>query len=129
MPENTFSLVDEARSYLFIIGGIGITPILSMIRLFDELLPVAAAVARTQPLVVQPAMVRVSMPRASRRGIKSVPKKHEAYFLTGKESLVPNCRRSSICTPWLPVTSVTAPLLYQRPDAPVFLPRLAIRHR
>lgn len=39
MPENTFTLVDEARSYLFIIGGIGITPILSMIRSFDELLP------------------------------------------------------------------------------------------
>jgi phthalate 4,5-dioxygenase reductase subunit len=39
VPENTFTLVDEARSYLFICGDIGITPILSMIRSFDELLP------------------------------------------------------------------------------------------
>lgn len=39
VPENTYSLVNEARSYLFIIGGIGITPILSIIRSFYELLP------------------------------------------------------------------------------------------
>ncbi|WP_018906997.1 PDR/VanB family oxidoreductase [Variovorax paradoxus] len=38
-PENAFPMVDNARSYLFIAGGIGITPILSMIRSFGELPP------------------------------------------------------------------------------------------
>jgi len=37
VPENAFPLVDKARAYLFIAGGIGITPILSMIRSFGEL--------------------------------------------------------------------------------------------
>lgn len=36
-PDNAFALVDKARAYLFIAGGIGITPILSMIRSFGEL--------------------------------------------------------------------------------------------
>lgn len=40
IPENAFPLVPDARSYLFIAGGIGITPILSMIRSFGELTPV-----------------------------------------------------------------------------------------
>ena len=39
VPDNAFPLVDKARSYVFIAGGIGITPILSMIRSFGELPP------------------------------------------------------------------------------------------
>jgi phthalate 4,5-dioxygenase reductase subunit len=39
VPENAFPLVDQAKAYLFIAGGIGITPILSMIRSFGELPP------------------------------------------------------------------------------------------
>jgi phthalate 4,5-dioxygenase reductase component len=39
VPDNAFPLVEKARSYLFIAGGIGITPILSMIRSFGELPP------------------------------------------------------------------------------------------
>lgn len=32
VPENAFPMVENARAYLFVAGGIGITPILSMIR-------------------------------------------------------------------------------------------------
>lgn len=39
VPENAFPLVDSAGGYIFIAGGIGITPILSMIRSFGELPP------------------------------------------------------------------------------------------
>ena len=39
LPDNAFPLVENAKSYLFIAGGIGITPILSMIRSFGELPP------------------------------------------------------------------------------------------
>jgi phthalate 4,5-dioxygenase reductase subunit len=39
MPDNAFPLVTGAARYLFIAGGIGITPILSMIRSLDELSP------------------------------------------------------------------------------------------
>lgn len=39
LPDNAFALVDKAKAYLFIAGGIGITPILSMIRSFGELPP------------------------------------------------------------------------------------------
>ncbi|HEY6133675.1 MAG TPA: PDR/VanB family oxidoreductase [Rubrivivax sp.] len=39
LPDNAFPLVDKAKGYLFIAGGIGITPILSMIRSFGELPP------------------------------------------------------------------------------------------
>ena len=39
VPDNAFPLVDPAKGYLFIAGGIGITPILSMIRSFGELPP------------------------------------------------------------------------------------------
>jgi phthalate 4,5-dioxygenase reductase subunit len=39
VPDNAFPLVDKAKAYLFIAGGIGITPILSMIRSFGELPP------------------------------------------------------------------------------------------
>jgi phthalate 4,5-dioxygenase reductase subunit len=39
LPDNAFPLVPNARAYLFIAGGIGITPILSMIRSFGELPP------------------------------------------------------------------------------------------
>lgn len=39
VPDNAFPLVDRAKGYLFIAGGIGITPILSMIRSFGELPP------------------------------------------------------------------------------------------
>lgn len=39
LPENAFPMVEGARSYVFIAGGIGITPILSMIRSFGELPP------------------------------------------------------------------------------------------
>lgn len=35
-PDNAFPLVANARAYLFIAGGIGITPIMSMIRSFGE---------------------------------------------------------------------------------------------
>ena len=38
-PHNAFPLVDTAAGYIFIAGGIGITPILSMIRSFGELPP------------------------------------------------------------------------------------------
>jgi phthalate 4,5-dioxygenase reductase component len=40
LPENAFPLVPTASSYLFIAGGIGITPILSMIRSFAQARPV-----------------------------------------------------------------------------------------
>jgi phthalate 4,5-dioxygenase reductase subunit len=36
VPENAFPLEENARAYLFIAGGIGITPILSMIRSLGE---------------------------------------------------------------------------------------------
>jgi len=36
VPENAFPLVDDAKAYLFIAGGIGITPMLSMIRSFGD---------------------------------------------------------------------------------------------
>ncbi|MDB5898365.1 MAG: oxidoreductase [Ramlibacter sp.] len=39
LPDNAFPLVDKAKAYLFIAGGIGITPIVSMIRSFGELPP------------------------------------------------------------------------------------------
>lgn len=39
LPDNAFPLIENAKSYLFIAGGIGITPILSMIRSFGELSP------------------------------------------------------------------------------------------
>lgn len=39
LPSNAFPLVENAKGYLFIAGGIGITPILSMIRSFGELAP------------------------------------------------------------------------------------------
>lgn len=39
VPENAFPLVENASGYIFIAGGIGITPILSMIRSFGELPP------------------------------------------------------------------------------------------
>lgn len=39
LPENAFPLAEGAKSYTFIAGGIGITPILSMIRSFGELSP------------------------------------------------------------------------------------------
>lgn len=38
-PDNAFPMEDNAKAYLFIAGGIGITPILSMIRSFGELPP------------------------------------------------------------------------------------------
>jgi phthalate 4,5-dioxygenase reductase subunit len=38
-PSNVFALAEKAPSYIFIAGGIGITPILSMIRSFGELPP------------------------------------------------------------------------------------------
>ena len=37
LPDNAFPLVEDAKGYSFIAGGIGITPILSMIRNFGEL--------------------------------------------------------------------------------------------
>lgn len=39
LPDNAFPLVDDAKGFIFIAGGIGITPILSMIRSFGELPP------------------------------------------------------------------------------------------
>lgn len=39
VPDNAFPLIDNAKAYLFIAGGIGITPMLSMIRSFGELAP------------------------------------------------------------------------------------------
>ncbi len=39
LPDNAFPLVEDAKRYSFIAGGIGITPILSMIRSFGELPP------------------------------------------------------------------------------------------
>jgi phthalate 4,5-dioxygenase reductase subunit len=37
LPDNAFPLVDNAKGFIFIAGGIGITPILSMIRGLGEL--------------------------------------------------------------------------------------------
>lgn len=37
LPDNAFALAETARSYIFIAGGIGITPIMSMIRSLGEL--------------------------------------------------------------------------------------------
>lgn len=37
LPDNAFSLVNTTAGYIFIAGGIGITPILSMIRSFGEI--------------------------------------------------------------------------------------------
>ncbi len=39
LPDNAFPLVEDAKRHIFIAGGIGITPILSMIRSFGELPP------------------------------------------------------------------------------------------
>lgn len=39
LPDNAFPLVNSTAGYVFIAGGIGITPILSMIRSFGELPP------------------------------------------------------------------------------------------
>lgn len=39
LPDNAFPLVEDAKRYIFIAGGIGITPVLSMIRSFGELPP------------------------------------------------------------------------------------------
>jgi len=39
LPDNAFPLVEKARAFIFIAGGIGITPILSMIRSFGDLPP------------------------------------------------------------------------------------------
>lgn len=39
LPDNAFPLVDNAKAYMFIVGGIGITPIMSMIRSFGEMPP------------------------------------------------------------------------------------------
>jgi phthalate 4,5-dioxygenase reductase subunit len=39
LPDNAFPLVDSTAGYIFIAGGIGITPVLSMIRSFGELPP------------------------------------------------------------------------------------------
>jgi phthalate 4,5-dioxygenase reductase subunit len=39
LPDNAFPLVETSAGYIFIAGGIGITPILSMIRSFGELPP------------------------------------------------------------------------------------------
>ncbi|AEF88689.1 Phthalate 4,5-dioxygenase [Delftia sp. Cs1-4] len=39
VPDNAFPLVEGAKRYLFIAGGIGITPFMSMIRSFGELPP------------------------------------------------------------------------------------------
>ncbi|RYX94698.1 MAG: oxidoreductase [Comamonadaceae bacterium] len=39
VPDNAFELVEGAKAYLFIAGGIGITPMMSMIRSFGELPP------------------------------------------------------------------------------------------
>jgi phthalate 4,5-dioxygenase reductase component len=37
VPDNAFPMVEKARSYLFIAGGIGITPIMSMIRALGDM--------------------------------------------------------------------------------------------
>jgi phthalate 4,5-dioxygenase reductase subunit len=39
LPDNAFPLAEAASSHIFIAGGIGITPILSMVRWFGELPP------------------------------------------------------------------------------------------
>lgn len=39
LPDNAFPLAPSAKRYLFIAGGIGITPIISMVRSFGELPP------------------------------------------------------------------------------------------
>lgn len=39
LPDNAFALVDSPKGFLFIAGGIGITPILSMIRSFGAMPP------------------------------------------------------------------------------------------
>lgn len=39
VPDNAFPLVEDKKGYLFVAGGIGITPIMAMIRSFGELPP------------------------------------------------------------------------------------------
>jgi hypothetical protein len=53
----------------------------------------STALARTHPLVVQPVMMSVSTPRLISRETRSVPKKHDAYFLRSRLS---DLRNSSL---------------------------------
>ena len=61
--------------------------------------------ARTQPLVVHPVMISVSIRRETSRAARSVPKKHEAYFFTNVVSFGRCSRRLSTSTHSLPSTS------------------------
>jgi hypothetical protein len=77
----------------------------------------STAVARTQPDVVQPVMIRVSARRFISREARSVPKKQDAYFLTSRLSVLRMSSRSSISTAGVPAFSVSVPfiLIAQRP--------------
>src|SRR5215813_6225598 len=69
----------------------------------------STAVARTQPLVVQPVMIKVSTCRLTRRDTRSVPKKHEAYFFTSRLSVARKSSRGSTSTPSVPAFRVATP--------------------
>jgi hypothetical protein len=76
----------------------------------------STAVARTHPLVVQPVMTSVSTRCATNRGTRSVPKKHEAYFLSSSVSVL----RKIEARIYLPAISVG---LERRPRPSASAPR------
>ena len=76
-----------------------------------------ARILETQPDVVQPAMISVSTRRLLSRGTRSVPKKHDAYFLTNRISRGPMLRRGSILTASEPAVRVKEPFIF-RPQMP-----------
>ena len=75
----------------------------------------STAVARTQPLVVQPVMIKVSACRLTSLDTRSVPKKHEAYFLTSRISLGPKVEARIDVNQVGPGLEGDHPFLLQRP--------------
>jgi len=68
--------------------------------------------ARTQPLVVQPVTIRVSTRLLFNRLSRSVPKKHEAYFLKITGSPCRLSRLGTTSTSGVPARSVITPAIF-----------------